>query len=121
MKDGELLRAKRVFDMDGLILVKERLVVASILFYFNLIPLFFQDEPWPFEDSQHGGGQGLLDESESHGREVQGKEEVQSTAEEEGVEITVGRSPSGLLLATREALATKTVQALGLLNYYLQK
>ena len=45
MKDGELLRAKRVFDMDGLILVPERLVVASISFYFNLIPLFFQDEP----------------------------------------------------------------------------
>ena len=42
MKDGELLRAKRVFDMDGLILVPERLVVASILFYFNLIPLFFR-------------------------------------------------------------------------------
>ena len=41
MKDGELLRAKRVFDMDGLILVPERLVVASILFYFNLIPVFF--------------------------------------------------------------------------------
>ena len=30
MKDGELLRAKRVFDMDGLILVPERFVVASI-------------------------------------------------------------------------------------------
>ena len=40
MKDGELLRAKRVFDMDGLILVPERLVVASILFYFILIPVF---------------------------------------------------------------------------------
>ena len=76
--------AERVCDMDGLILVPERLVVASILFYFILIPVFFQDEPWPFEDSQHGGGQGLLDESESHGREVQGKEEIQSTAEEEG-------------------------------------
>ena len=121
MKDRELLRAERVCDMDGLILVPERLVVASILFYFILIPVFFQDEPWPFEDSQHGGGQGLLDESESHGREVQGKEEVQSTAEEEGAEITVGRSPPGLLLATREALATETAQALGWLNYYLQK
>ena len=33
--------AERVCDMDGLILVPERLVVASILFYFNLIPLFF--------------------------------------------------------------------------------
>ena len=76
--------AERVCDMDGLILVPERLVVASILFYFISIPVFFQDEPWPFEDSQHGGGQGLLDESESHGREVQGKEEIQSTAEEEG-------------------------------------
>ena len=76
--------AERVCDMDGLILVPERLVVASLLFYFILIPVFFQDEPWPFEDSQHGGGQGLLDESESHGREEQGKEEVQITAEEEG-------------------------------------
>ena len=43
MKDGELLRAERVCDMDGLILVPERLVVAlaSILFYFNLLPVFF--------------------------------------------------------------------------------
>ena len=113
--------AERVCDMKGLILVPERLVVASILFYFILIPVFFQDEPWPFEDSQHGGGQGLLDESESHGREVQGKEEVQRTAEEEAAEITVGRSPPGLLLATREALATETAQALGWLNYHLQK
>ena len=113
--------AERVCDMDGLILVPERLVVASILFYFILIPVFFQDEPWPFEDSQHGGGQGLLDESESHGREVQGKEEVQSTAEEEAAEITVGMSPPGLLLATRKALATETAQALGWLNYHLQK
>ena len=39
MKDGELLRAERVCDMDGLILVPERLVVASILFYFILIPV----------------------------------------------------------------------------------
>ena len=44
---------------------------------------------------------------------MQGKEEVQSTAEEEGAEITVGRSPPGLLLAIREALATETAQALG--------
>ena len=113
--------AERVCDMDGLILVPERLVVASLLFYFILIPVFFQDEPWPFEDSQHGGGQGLLDESESHGREVQGKEEVQRTAEEQAAEITVSMSPPGLLLATREALATETAQALGWLNYYLQK
>ena len=77
MKDGELLREDRVFDMYGLILV---LVVASILIY----QLFVQGKPWHFEDSQHGGGQGLLDESESHGREEQGKEEVQITAEEEG-------------------------------------
>ena len=34
--------AERVCDMDGLILVPERLVVASILFYFILIPLFFR-------------------------------------------------------------------------------
>ena len=34
--------AKRVCDMDGLILVPERLVVASILFYFILIPVFFR-------------------------------------------------------------------------------
>ena len=40
MKDRELLRAERVCDMDGLILVPERLVVASILFYFILIPVF---------------------------------------------------------------------------------
>ena len=33
--------AERVCDMDGLILVPERLVVASILFYFILIPVFF--------------------------------------------------------------------------------
>ena len=37
--------AERVCDMDGLILVPERLEVASILFYFILIPFFFQDEP----------------------------------------------------------------------------
>ena len=42
MKDGELQRAARVFDMDGLILVPERLVVTSILFYFNLIPFLFR-------------------------------------------------------------------------------
>ena len=30
------------WDMDGLILVPERLVVASILFYFILIPVFFR-------------------------------------------------------------------------------
>ena len=42
MKDRELLRAERVCDMDGLILVPERLVVASILFYFILIPVFFR-------------------------------------------------------------------------------
>ena len=34
--------AERVCDMDGLILVPERLVVASILFYFILIPVFFR-------------------------------------------------------------------------------
>ena len=123
MKDRELLRAERVCDMGhGRVDLSPRKVGGGlniILLYFNTS--FFQDEPWAFEDSQHGGGEGLLDESESHGREVQGKEEVQSTAEEEGTEITVGRSPSGLLLATREALATETAHALGWLNYYLQK
>ena len=117
MKDRELLRAERVCDMGhGRVDLSPRKVGGGlniILLYFNTSFFRMSLDPLRTVNMVEAKDEGLLDESESHGREVQGKEEVQSTAEEEGTEITVGRSPSGLLLATREALATETAHALG--------